>query len=433
MKQLSGMMPPVIGADNAQFRRTARPAGGGDFDAIFAQANATPERQHEQPERQPIQTEQPAATNNQPRPDADAPPETYGVAQNGDEAQEVYEAAEIADDSPEYAIIIEDEIAEILDIPAEMAAAIMADMEIYPEDLADPQIKLEYIAKAYGADEGAGLLAVENALPILEAVGEIIDKYIAQKPTEIYVPKEQAAMEITDTTEIPVEVQAGFAEVLEGETISEFVAKNVETAEVAEVAVEDDLAEVVRPIVENAAEQNIVADNSAISPDFNPMQGLDNFTSAVEAAITAEAQFQSPINPQNVIDQIVENMRFETRGPEAEIRITLKPEHLGDLTMRIATINGTVTAMFLAESQRIKEIIESQFNALRDALNAQGLQVAEIEVSVSNGDSAREDAEFGKNISGARVMDLMEQFAENPEPQFDEEGAEIPSLVNIKA
>lgn len=68
----------------------------------------------------------------------------------------------------------------------------------------------------------------------------------------------------------------------------------------------------------------------------------------------------------------------------AELKLMLKPESLGEVALRIATQNGIVTAMFVAENQRVKEIIESNFTQLRDALKEQGLEVSELSVSVGH-------------------------------------------------
>ena len=117
-------------------------------------------------------------------------------------------------------------------------------------------------------------------------------------------------------------------------------------------------------------------------------------------------QPQAPINPQNVMEQIVNHMRFEVRGDMAEIRIMLKPEYLGEVSMRIATQNGIVTAHFVAESQRVKEIIEAGFSHLRDALEEQGINIADIDVSVA-GDNSGDAPEYEGRLSSARIRDIM--------------------------
>ncbi|MDE6357486.1 MAG: flagellar hook-length control protein FliK, partial [Eubacteriales bacterium] len=67
-----------------------------------------------------------------------------------------------------------------------------------------------------------------------------------------------------------------------------------------------------------------------------------------------------------------------------EVKILLRPEHLGEVSLKISTHNGVVTAQFIAESQKVKEIIESNFNQLKDMLNEQGIDVGGLEVNVSD-------------------------------------------------
>jgi len=66
----------------------------------------------------------------------------------------------------------------------------------------------------------------------------------------------------------------------------------------------------------------------------------------------------------------------------------------------------------VAESQRVKEIIEAGFSQLRDTLEQQGINIAEIEVSVSQ-DKADSQFEFGSNVSSSRIQNLMEFSAED--------------------
>jgi flagellar hook-length control protein FliK len=87
------------------------------------------------------------------------------------------------------------------------------------------------------------------------------------------------------------------------------------------------------------------------------------------------------------LEQIVSKVKTVSAENFAELRITLRPEQLGDVSLRIAVQNGVVMALFVAESQRIKEIIEANFNQLRDALSEQGIEVSELFVSVNGEDS----------------------------------------------
>jgi len=114
-------------------------------------------------------------------------------------------------------------------------------------------------------------------------------------------------------------------------------------------------------------------------------------------AVRAEAI--KNVDVRDIIDQIVEKMKVEIKGDAtAEIRISLKPENLGDVSLKIATQNGIVTAQFTAENQRVKEALEAGFNNLKDALQEQGVAISELNVTV--GDSGQQAALTGSGESG---------------------------------
>lgn len=68
-------------------------------------------------------------------------------------------------------------------------------------------------------------------------------------------------------------------------------------------------------------------------------------------------------------------------GALSQARITLVPEHLGQLDVKISVQNGTVTAVFAAETAGAREMLELQLPQLRMALQQQGFQVERLVVS----------------------------------------------------
>ncbi len=121
----------------------------------------------------------------------------------------------------------------------------------------------------------------------------------------------------------------------------------------------------------------------------------------------------SSVDTENVLKQIAESMKVELQnGLENEVRITLRPQHLGDVTLKILTDNGIITAQFEAESQRVKEIIESNFNMLKESLEEQGLEVSHLEVNVSsqdNGNQSESSKDTGQNIYGISGDDAISE------------------------
>lgn len=78
---------------------------------------------------------------------------------------------------------------------------------------------------------------------------------------------------------------------------------------------------------------------------------------------------------------LIKNMKISQLAGVSEAKITLVPEHLGQLNLKIAVHNGQLTAHFAAESLYARDLLEAQLPQLRAALQLQGLQVDRLEVT----------------------------------------------------
>lgn len=88
-----------------------------------------------------------------------------------------------------------------------------------------------------------------------------------------------------------------------------------------------------------------------------------------------------------IMAQIVQKTELLFTNKLSELRIDLKPEFLGRLTIKVMVEEGVVTARFIAENQQVKHMLESNLNTLRQNLEAQGIRVerAEVSVQLNNG------------------------------------------------
>jgi flagellar hook-length control protein FliK len=328
-----------------------------------------------------------------------------------------YERAAALEEMPEQTLenpdivlaLLEDEvlaeIAAVLGITTQALAEILNALGMTPTDLLESQAQTELLQLLHGLDDEVALLNLPATLPIMQEISKTMAKYapvLLEYQAEMQNQPQYAALE-----------EAALAN-LEAEAESELVPTVRAARNDAPGAQEVDLP-VDYEAMEVLTTTAVTAENTA-SVNAEPQQSIEPiiaFAQATEQPIesfarpaTVEAPLpQAPVNSQNVMEQIVSHMRFEVRGDMAEIRIQLKPEHLGEVSLRIATQNGIVVAQFVAESQRVKEIIESNFSQLRDALEQQGINISEIEVSVAQGEADRQFA-FESNISGDRIRDV---------------------------
>lgn len=120
-------------------------------------------------------------------------------------------------------------------------------------------------------------------------------------------------------------------------------------------------------------------------------------TEQIETTGKAEVvQTQAPVTKADipsraeVINQIVKKAEILMTDAKQEMRMQLEPENLGKLTLKLAVEKGLITAKFVAESYEVKQVIESNFNELKDMLQEKGLEVQNFSVSVG-----QENKEFG--------------------------------------
>ena len=85
---------------------------------------------------------------------------------------------------------------------------------------------------------------------------------------------------------------------------------------------------------------------------------------------------------ENITTQIVEHARMIRNAENTEMVIQLKPEHLGELTLRVsAATNGSVNVTFHSENAQVRAMIENTLVQLKQELSNQGLKVENVQVS----------------------------------------------------
>jgi flagellar hook-length control protein FliK len=85
-----------------------------------------------------------------------------------------------------------------------------------------------------------------------------------------------------------------------------------------------------------------------------------------------------------IMEQISSKLTSVIRSGSNEVRIQLRPEALGEVSLRIKMEGDVVFARIHVESQQVKEIVESNLQLLKDALAGQNLSSGAIDVKVGN-------------------------------------------------
>ncbi len=138
-------------------------------------------------------------------------------------------------------------------------------------------------------------------------------------------------------------------------------------------------------------------------------QGM-SFSETLSAAGNVEAApVQQPQDPYNVMRQIVDQARLIRSDANTEMVIRLNPEHLGELTLRVAvTASGAINATFHTENAQVRGLLESSMIQLKQELQQQGLKVNNVDVQ-----SGLSQDFFAQSQAGQQGYPQSQHFARN--------------------
>lgn len=140
-------------------------------------------------------------------------------------------------------------------------------------------------------------------------------------------------------------------------------------------------------IQNNDLKQNSILANYNDNNQSSMEQSIEN---TFEALITKEKPVI--LDKESIFEQIVEKAKIDI-GKTDEIKIKLKPDFLGEISLKISNEKGIVTVKAYVENYNVKQLIESNLDNLRDNMKELGLNFEALDVSVGK------DSGFQKNDS----------------------------------
>jgi flagellar hook-length control protein FliK len=168
--------------------------------------------------------------------------------------------------------------------------------------------------------------------------------------------------------------------------------------------------------------------NEVVSPQE---EKLDFQLNIKQANVNLQKESLVKLNKSDILNQVIKKADVIVQGSHQEMIMKLEPESLGKLNLKLVVENGLVTAKFVAESQQVKEVLESSFNQLKDALQEKGIAVQSFSVSVG-----QQGAEFSSgqgyeqwkksikltNKASGDYMQLDDEASSNTNPYSYHEG-----------
>ncbi len=111
-------------------------------------------------------------------------------------------------------------------------------------------------------------------------------------------------------------------------------------------------------------------------------------TMTVGTQTTASASNQVNISKEDVLAQIHSKLQMMNSTSNAKLTMVLNPESLGKVSIQLINTKDGLTAELQVASQTVKDILDSNLSNLKDTLSAQGVQVNDMSVKVSQSENS---------------------------------------------
>lgn len=127
------------------------------------------------------------------------------------------------------------------------------------------------------------------------------------------------------------------------------------------------------------------AANHAEQPNANQFSQFVTMSANRVDNNTSSAAMATPVGTQEMVQydipgQIVEQARLIKGTEDTQMVIKLKPEHLGELTLKVTVENGAVSASFHSDNSQVRGLLETTLVQLKQELNSQGIKVDTVGV-----------------------------------------------------
>jgi flagellar hook-length control protein FliK len=109
--------------------------------------------------------------------------------------------------------------------------------------------------------------------------------------------------------------------------------------------------------------------------------------SPIDDKTAAMPKAAQPTNarPGEFMFELAGKIQTIVKAGEGEVRIQLRPEHLGNIEIKAENGIGGIVARIAAESANVKQFLETHLHSLQQSLQEQGLKVERIDIVVQEG------------------------------------------------
>lgn len=341
------------------------------------------------------------------------------------------------------------EVSEALGVSEEQVLAALSELSMSLSMLSDQENLVDFMKTALEITNPMDLLSMDNVKDMMASITDVANSIdyddlvpFGENFEQILTNLQENGIQnvkllTSGNEEMPQDIK-DLLESLNGQIVSVKVGN--ETSK-AVVNVADEIVEEVPEVIEEVdlSTQSLTAQFGSSSSDMQDLsqqgnqgqsqeQALDNSlalgetqtgSSKVFNASLPQTQALRNLNSTEMIAQIMEKMQSAIKANISEIHMTLNPASLGEIAIKLSSQSGVVTAQFLADNEKVKETIEANMEQLKELLAEQGIEVGELEVSLSNSEQGFnfEDGQFlddqQNSFEDFESLELEEELEEN--------------------
>lgn len=99
-------------------------------------------------------------------------------------------------------------------------------------------------------------------------------------------------------------------------------------------------------------------------------------------AVPADERIQKAKEAQMISQQIARSAHFRQGVESSEFIMTLEPDYLGQLKMKIFSSDETVSARIITDTVYTKDLLLNNISTLKESLSSSGIKISDIEITV---------------------------------------------------
>ncbi len=264
-----------------------------------------------------------------------------------------------------------DKIKKTLGVSDEEIQHSMENLGLTMADLLMPENIIQLVMDITGTQDSMQLVTDDMLSNAMKDIMDFVSLTSQQLAADLSVTPDDLK-EILQSVSFDVKEDAADSNIKDASPLEQVIAKKITTG--SDSSKNDAMSE-----KENGHEQK-----QSVSSNENVNQLASGTTTTVQSI--AE-EFSSVlenrgVNETDILDQIINQIKFTSDDAVKSMEIQLTPETLGKVNVLVSVREGVVTARLNVQNEQVKKALENQMITLKENFENQGVKVESVEITV---------------------------------------------------